>query len=225
MRTSAALLMATVAWIAPEPARADGANAPEVDVVDTRRGWVGVQQRDVFGLATSSSGRATQDYGVDALGGLWLLGQHLQPIFDIGWSHVFGPTVVAAIDVFRVGTRVAFGGALLDDRLWLGGAAGFVVETGWRRVTESALSSSSSSTSSPTLSNTGSTANAPSLAWAISPSISALAQGRFARRLLVGGELGLERAIPNLAWGTSSIFNSFRLQVALELGVILGDPI
>jgi len=218
-------LIGTLASLASGPTFADVSNTPGVEVADTRRGWVGVQQRDVFGLSDSPTARPTQDYGVDALGGLWLLDEHVQPIFDFGWSHVFGPTVTADIDVFRAGTRVAFGGALLDGRLWVGGAAGFVVETGWRRVTESGLSSSLSSSAASSTSNTGSSSSAPSLAWAFSPSLSGLVQGRFARRLLVGGELGIERAIPHLAWGTSSIFNSFRLQVALEFGVILGDPI
>jgi hypothetical protein len=223
MRRLGMLLIGTTAWITSSLARADPANPFGVEVVDARRGWIGAQQRDVFGLVNTSTGRATQDYGVDALGGLWLLGEHVQPIFDVGWSHVFGPTVAAAIDVFRAGTRVAFGGALLHDRLWMGGAAGFVVETGWRHATEPAPASSP--TSSSTVVNAGSSATTPPLAWAFSPSLSGLVQGRFARRLLVGGELGIERAIPNLAWGASSIFNSFRLQVALELGVILGDPI
>jgi hypothetical protein len=157
--------------------------------------WLGVQERNVWGLAAE---HATDDYGADLLAGLWLLDQRLEPIVDLGWSRVTGPQNGDTIDTFRAGAKLAAGCPLADDQLWVGAALGLVVQTGWLRPT---------------------TSGSP-LAWAVSPSLSGLLQERFARRFLVGAELGVEHAIPALKWADYSVFNAFRLQLGIELGVI-----
>ena len=96
---------------------------------------------------------------------------------------------------------MAAASALENEKLWVGGTAGVVVQAGWLHVPGA------------------------SLAWAASPSLSALVQGRVARRFVVGGELGVEHSIPALQWAGVSVFNSFRLQLGLQIGVILGDVI
>ena len=173
------------------------------------RGWVGLEERNVWGLTAKNP---TADYGLDALGGLWLLGEHVQPIVDIGWSRVTGSSLHSEIDLFRAGGRVAIGSAL-DERLWLGGTVGVVAEAGWHH--DAAGSASTSPVPSAP----------PSLAWAASPAVSLLVQGRIGRRIVLGGELGVEHSIPALEWGTVSIFRSFRLQLGLEIGIILGEPV
>ena len=174
------------------------APAPAIGGASPSRGWVGLQDRSVWGLAAKN---ATQDYGADVLAGLWLLHEQLQPIVDIGWSRVFGQNNGASIDTFRAGGKVGGGYSLAGGSLWLGGTVGVVVQTGWLHITGT------------------------SLAWAASPSVSGLLQARFARRLLVGAEVGVEHSIPALQWGAYSVFNGFRLQLGLQLGVILGDAI
>lgn len=171
------------------------------------RGWLGLEERNVFGLAAN---RATQDYGVDILAGAWLPHDHLQPILDLGWSRVAGLENGEKVDTFRAGGRLACGSPWAEGRAWVGAAVGVVAQAGWRHARDPALTSPLGSI-------------AGSLAWAASPSLSALLQGRVARRLWIGGELGIEHSVPPLEWGNFSIFNSFRLQIGLELGVILGD--
>ena len=43
-------------------------------------------------------------------------------------------------------------------------------------------------------------------------------------RVFVGGELGVEHSIPALEWTNYSIFHGFRVQLGVQVGVILGDP-
>jgi hypothetical protein len=174
-------------------ASANDGTSDQVPVASPPRAWAGVQERNVWGLAPAS--RATDDFGADVLAGAWLLGDHLEPILDIGWSRVVSHSD-ERIDTFRAGWRLAAGSGLASDHLWLGGALGAVVQAGW-------------------LHGPGT-----SLAWAASPSVSGLAQARLAR-LLLGAELGVEHSIPPLEWRDFSVFHSFRLQLAFQLGVIL----
>jgi hypothetical protein len=191
--------------------------APPDDHAEPARGWLGVGERNVWGLAAKN---ATADYGADLLGGAWFLREHLEPIVDVGWSRVVRAGDGPAIDTFRAGGKLAIGSAVGQGQLWAGFAAGLVVQAGWLH----------GSSSSPSVVEAGTvvSASAPttsSLAWAVAPSVSALVQGRLARRLLLGMDVGIEHSIPPLRWGDTSVFNSFRLQVGLQLGVILGDPI
>jgi len=194
MRTGVALSLVLSSLLASRLASGDDAAHDS----SAARGWVGVQQRDVWGLTES---RAIADYGADVLGGLWLLHEHLQPIVDVGWSRVFGLQNGETIDTFRAGGKLAVGCAISHESIWVGGTLGLVAQAGWLHVTGT------------------------SLAWAASPSVSGLVQGRVARRLLVGAELGVEHSIPALEWGAVSIFHAFRLQLGIQLGVLLGDPV
>jgi len=198
-------------------ALAEDAPAPAGDHAEPARGWLGVGERNVWGLAAKN---ATSDYGADLLGGAWFLREHLEPIVDIGWSRVVRAGEGPTIDTFRAGGKLAIGSAAEHGQLWAGFAAALVVQAGWLH----------GASSSALIVNGGTVVSAPapttsSLAWAVAPSVSALVQGRLARRFLLGAEVGIEHSIPALQWGDTSVFNSFRVQVGLQLGVILGDPI
>jgi hypothetical protein len=209
------LLLAMLFLLPSTQALADEPAVPPADAPSTQRGrgWVGAEERNVWGLAWNSpTSHPTSDYGADILAGIWLLHEHVQPILDLGWSAVFGQKRDRPVDTFRAGGRVAFGSALADDHLWVGGALGVVVQTGWLQVAPGSVTSNGA----PLMSG---------LAWAASPSISGLLQGRFARRVLVGVEVGIEHSIPPLQWEDLTLFNSFRLQLGFEIGVILGNPV
>jgi hypothetical protein len=61
------------------------------------------------------------------------------------------------------------------------------------------------------------------LAWAATPSLTALLQERVAGKVLLGLDAGVERALPNLRWQDgSSIYNNVRIQIGLEVGVVFG---
>jgi hypothetical protein len=200
----ATLLSACTVLLVALPASAQGVvlpPAPAVAPVATTtpaRGWIGVEQRDVLGVTAL---HATNDYGVGLIAGEWFAGEHAQPIVEAGWSRVTGISNGDTVDVFRWGGKLALGSAMTRERLWMGGAAGLVVQAGRLHGPSN------------------------SLAWAASPSLSGIIQGRLARRLLVGGEVGVEHSIPHLSWNDFSIFNSFRLTLAVQFGVILGDPL
>jgi hypothetical protein len=187
------------------------------DNAELTRGWLGVGERNVWGLAARN---ATADYGADLLAGAWLLREHLEPILDVGWSRVVRSGDGPPIDTFRAGGKLAIGSAAEHGQLWAGVAAGLVLQAGWLHRSSSFDSVVAGGTVVSTPAST-----TPSLAWAVAPSVSALVQGRLARRLLLGMEVGIEHSIPPLQWGDTSVFNAFRLQVGLQLGVILGDPI
>jgi hypothetical protein len=209
------LLLAMFLLLPSAQALADEPVAPPADAPSTPRGrgWLGVEERNVWGLAANSpTSHPTSDYGADILAGIWLLNEHVQPLLDLGWSEAFGQLRDRTVNTFRGGGRVAIGSALAQDHLWVGGALGVVVQTGWLQVPPGSVTSNGA----PLMSG---------LAWAASPSISGLLQGRFARRVLLGVEVGIEHSIPPLEWEDLSLFHSFRLQLGFEFGVILGNPV
>jgi hypothetical protein len=182
---------------------ASRALAEEPVTAPTTRGWLGLEERNVWGLEGTDTGcgargcgSATADYGLDAVGGVWLLHEHLMPIADLGWSRV--ANVPYTVDTFRGGGRLAIGTPASNERFWVGGTVGAVVQAGWLH--------------GPT----------GSVAWAVSPSASALLQARVTGRVFVGGELGVEHSIPALEWATTSHWGLPDLR---ELLYAADDPI
>jgi hypothetical protein len=199
----APILLLAFPLLTARPARAqDGAalasegSTPPPPIA--KRAWLGAQERNVWGMAGA---KATSEYGADLLAGAWLFNEHVQPILDVGLARVFNLRPGESVETLRFGGRIAVGSAFDRERLWLGVAVGLVAQAGW-------------------LNTWG-----PSPAWAASPSFSGLLQGRVAKRFLIGAEAGAEHSIPPLRWGNYSVFNAFRLQMGLQVGVILGEPI
>lgn len=160
--------------------------------------WIALQERNVFGGISSGNGTPTNDFGADALFGAWLARAHIQPIADVGWSRVFWEKQKYDVDTFRVGGKLACGGLAADD-IWLGASVGLLLEAGWKHE-----------------------AGLP-LAWAATPSIGVLLQGRVSGPIFLALDSGLERALPNLKWQDgSSIYNGVRFQIGLQIGVVLG---
>jgi hypothetical protein len=81
---------------------------------DDVRGWIGVGGRNALGPVYS-------DFGVYAMGGLWLLGEHLQPFVRVGWSQGGGDG--ASLDAVRFGAGLAGGTAFAKGYGWVGAAA------------------------------------------------------------------------------------------------------
>jgi len=217
MNASKLLLLTAFSLVLSSKAFADERGALPQDAPSDARGWIGAEERNGFGLDSSTpTSHVTQDYGADLLAGIWLLNEHIQPIVDLGWSDVVGIENGHTIQIFRGGGRVAFGCALSQERFWIGAAAGIEVQAGWFHVPVGNLTTTSTPTASSSTAGVG---------WAASPSISGLMQGRVARRLLLGLEVGVEHSIPALAWEQYSVFHAFRLELGIEIGVILGKPI
>src|SRR5206468_11953753 len=80
---------------------------------DDVRGWIGAGGRNAIGPAYS-------DFGVYAMGGLWLASEHLQPFARIGWSQGGGDGT--SIDAIRFGAGLGVGSPLVHDHVWLGGS-------------------------------------------------------------------------------------------------------
>ncbi len=78
------------------------------------RGWLGIGPR--LGLAP-----AQVSGGIDVQGGMWLLRDHLQPLFSLGYTAQ-GRGQVRLHNV-RLGAGLAAGAPLQAGKLWLGGYA------------------------------------------------------------------------------------------------------
>jgi hypothetical protein len=159
---------------------------------DDLRAWVGVGGRNAIGPTYA-------DFGVYAMAGVWLAGEHVQPFARIGWSQGGGDR--ASIDAARLGAGIAFGAPLLRDHLWLGAAGAFE--------------------GMAVLSQAGGEPQ-----WLGMVALSGIAQLRVWQRFLVGVEAGvdvfptvLRSPAGNLEWDTA------RFNAGLRLGVILGAPV
>ena len=159
---------------------------------DDTRAWVGIGGRNAIGPAYS-------DFGVYAMGGLWLLGEHLQPFVRAGWAAGGGDG--GSIDSVRLGLGLAAGAPLVHEHLWFGGAAA-VEGMGVISV------------------------NGGPVQWLGMLSLSAVFQLRVWKRLLVGVEAGpdilpslLRSPAGNLEW------DALRFNAGLRLGIILGKPV
>jgi hypothetical protein len=156
---------------------------------DDVRGWIGVGGRNALGPVYS-------DFGVYAMGGLWLLGEHLQPFVRVGWSQGGGDG--ASLDAVRFGAGLAGGTAFAKGYGWVGAAAaleGMAV-----------------------FSQAGGSASFLGMV-----SLSVILQVRIWHRLLVGVEAGpdffpslLRSPAGNLEWDAA------RFNAGLRLGVVLG---
>jgi hypothetical protein len=178
-----------------DPPPAASASPPSSDTW-TPRGWVGVGGRNAFALGLPLS----PDFGVEAIGGAWLLDQHLHPIASLGWSHGFGQGI--AIDAFRFGAGLGAGAALWDQRVWLGGALELAGVATWARA------------GGVTTTGIGSVLET-----------SAILYFRLAHRVLLGTQFGPEVSLPTLHFGPPSAglqWGPARFNAGLRLGVVFG---
>ncbi len=159
---------------------------------DDLRAWVGVGGRNAIGPTYA-------DFGVYAMAGVWLAGEHVQPFARAGWSQGGGDR--ASIDAARLGAGIAFGAPLLRDHFWLGAAGAF---EGMAVVSQAG----------------------GDVQWVGMVAFSGIAQLRIWQRFLVGVEAGVDffptplRSVAgNLEWDTA------RFNAGLRLGVILGAPV
>ncbi len=182
------------------------------------RGWIGDGRAQRVGASPNVEQPPTTEPASPAVCGSKT--RVFQPIFDLGWSHVVGPEE-NDIDVFRAGVKLAIGMPVAHGAVWVGGAAGVALQAGWLHTS----SNTSLPTTSPGVVFDATSSSQSSIAWAVAPSFSGLVQGRVARRLLLGADLGFEDSIPALKWGSVSVFNALRLQLGVQIGVILGDAL
>lgn len=92
--------------------------APEPPV----RGWLGLGPRAELGRSPFG--------GVDLLGGVWLVREHLQPLVSVGWAATAQEGV--SLHTVRFGAGLAAGAPLARGRLWLGAHA--LVHGLWARA-------------------------------------------------------------------------------------------
>lgn len=86
-------------------------------------GWIGVGSRFSLG----PPGALDPDYGLDVSGGAWLGGEHVQPMVQLAWARSAADSLT--VDAARFGAGLAGGGALAQERLWLG--IGAVARAAW----------------------------------------------------------------------------------------------
>jgi hypothetical protein len=159
---------------------------------DDLRGWIGAGGRNAIGPQYS-------DFGVYAMGGVWLLNEHLQPFARVGWSQGGGDGT--SIDAFRFGAGLGVGASLVHDHLWLGGTAAIEGASVW--------------------SQSGGDARFVGML-----SLSALVQVRVFQRFLIGVEAGPD-FIPSLLRSRAGVleWDAARFNAGLRLGVVLGAPV
>ncbi|HEY2370312.1 MAG TPA: hypothetical protein VGH87_28140 [Polyangiaceae bacterium] len=156
------------------------------------RGWIGAGGRNAIGPAYS-------DFGVYAMGGLWLSNEHLQPFARVGWSQGGGDGT--SIDAFRFGAGLGAGAPLAHDRVWLGGTAAIEGASVWSQA--------------------GGDARLVGMI-----SVSALFQLRVFERFLIGVEAGPD-FFPSLLRSRAGVleWDAVRFNAGLRLGVVLGAPV
>jgi len=165
---------------------------PGVARAQDLRGWIGAGGRNAIAPAYT-------DFGVYAMGGVWLLHEHVQPFARVGWSQGGGPS--SSLDAVRAGAGVAFGGALARDRLWLGAA---VAGEGMLVLAQDGSQSS----------------------WLGMVALSGLADVRVWKRLLVGVEAGVDFFPSPLRAPSGALeWDVARFNAGLRLGVILGRAV
>jgi hypothetical protein len=159
---------------------------------DDLRGWIGAGGRNAIGPAYS-------DFGVYAMGGLWLSNEHLQPFARVGWSQGGGDGT--SIDAFRFGAGLGAGAPLAHDRVWLGGTAAIEGASVWSQA--------------------GGDARLVGMI-----SVSALFQLRVFERFLIGVEAGPD-FFPSLLRSRAGVleWDAVRFNAGLRLGVVLGAPV
>jgi hypothetical protein len=193
----AAVFTSSGAWAADGPTPPPAA-APAPDPPSTTRGWIGIGGRNSFGLG----GAVQPDFGAYAYGGLWLLGEHVQPFARAGWTHAGGDGVT--VNAVRFGAGLAAGAALLRDRLWLGGGVEIEAVGAW---------SSTRAGSGPS--------------WGAPTALVGLVQGRIGERFLLGVDVGPELYPSPMRFAGSSgavEWGPVRFNAGLLVGIVLGPP-
>jgi hypothetical protein len=198
MGTSLFLLL--LVWAVParseEPPPATSPGPP-----DPSRGWIGVGGRNAFGVSP-----VDPDFGVYAYGGLWLLGEHLQPFVRAGWSHAgHGPGPGVTVDAVRTAAGLALGTSFARERLWLGGALGAELIGAFEHGDEPAATT-----------------------WGVAFPLAALVQARIGERLLIGVDAGPELSPMSMRFpgnGQSLEWGVLRFNAGLVIGVTLGRPL
>jgi hypothetical protein len=193
---------ALAALLASSAARADTPTAPESENADATRGWIGVGGRNSIGISP-----VDPDFGVYAYGGYWTLNEHFQPFFRAGWSEASSgsATQKLVIESVRAGGGILAGAATAGGHLWLGAGGGVEGIVGFAHGDGAANTT----------------------AGAAIPLVFVL-QGRVARRILLGIDLGPEIFPGTLTFRSvheAMEWGPFRLNGGLLLGVILGDAV
>lgn len=108
--------------VAPQQPRAQPTPRPRPAPEPPVRGWLGVGPRAELGRSPFG--------GVDLLGGVWLVREHLQPLVSVGWAATAQEGV--SLHTIRFGAGLAAGAPLARGRLWLGAHA--LVHGLWARA-------------------------------------------------------------------------------------------
>jgi hypothetical protein len=164
------------------------------------RGWIGAGGRNAVGLP----GHLDPDFGVEAMGGMWVFNEHAMGLGRLGWSRGKGEGIT--VDAARIGVGAAAGAAFLEDRLWVGGAVVAGAALGWGR-----------GSGLPVTFN-----------WAKEITITGLVLGRFWRWMVLGVELGPDIYTPDLQFkGRQGTFTwgTLRFNGGLRIGILLGAPV
>lgn len=172
---------------------------PAVATAQGPRGWIGIGGRNAIGLTS----HLDPDFGAEVIAGMWLLGEHLQPLAKLGWSRGFGDGL--SIDALRLGVGLAGGAALAHEHLWLGAAI------------EADLVQAHARSDAGLATSVGAALG-----------VSGLLEGRILQRFLFGVEFGPQFSLPSIqfAGATRTIeWGPFRFNAGLRLGVILGPAI
>ena len=157
------------------------------------RGWFAVGPR----LGAGPPSAVDIDGGLGVRGGVWLLGEHVQPIASLGWSRSRDETLV--LDGVRLGAGAAFGTPLAQRRLWTG--AGIVPHAAWTRARDRRDVSQ----------------------WRSSTEVSALLQVRGSWWLLAA-RAGLDLTLPPVrarGQDTTLRWGPVRFMAGLEFGLVL----